>query len=345
MNDMKNNKKILIIYTGGTIGMVKDPETGLLKPLDFKHLMHQIPELKQFGFEIHTKTFEPVIDSSEIKPTFWVKLAGMIHESYRQYDGFVILHGTDTMAFTASALSFLLQNTGKPIILTGAQLPLGTLRTDGKENLISSIEIAADTLQGKPVVPDVCVYFEYKLMKGNRTTKYSAETFNAFISPNYPVLAESGVHIQYNHDAIRKGGSTDELVYSPQLNTDVTYLKLYPGISQKVVKSVLGIENLKGVVLETFGAGNAPRDEWFIAELGRFIDRGGVILNTTQCMAGSVDMSLYETGHTLEKIGVISGKDITTEAAITKMMYVMGQSVTPAEQKTLLMTPLCGEMS
>ncbi|NOY38088.1 MAG: type I asparaginase [Chlorobi bacterium] len=338
-------RAILIIYTGGTIGMVKDPVSGLLKPLDFQHLLNQIPELKQFGFIIDTLTFDPVVDSSEIQPGFWIKLAQTIYDHYGIYDGFVILHGTDTMAFTASALSFLLRNLGKPVILTGSQLPIGTLRTDGKENLISSIEIAADTYNGNPVVPEVCIYFEYKLFKGNRTTKYSAETFNAFQSPNYPLLAESGVHIQYNHDAITKPEDNKPVLLTKKLNTNVTFLKLYPGISEKVVNSILHIDGLEAVILETYGAGNAPRLPWFINALSAFIQKGGIIVNISQCMVGLVDMAQYETGNTLHQIGVISGRDMTPEAAVTKLMFVLGTASSISKRKSLLELSICGEIS
>ncbi len=339
-------KKILLIYTGGTIGMVRDPATGLLRPLDFAHLLRQIPELNQFDFRIDTRTFRPVVDSSEIQPPFWQRLARMVVDAYEDYDGFVILHGTDTMAFTASALSFMLQGLNKPVILTGSQLPIGTLRTDGKENLISSLEIAAARDEnGKPMVPEVSVYFEYKLFRGNRTTKYSAETFNAFQSPNYPLLAETGVHIHFNRNAIRPFQAGKELQIQEELDTRVTFLKIFPGLPGEVVATLCELAWLKGIILETYGAGNAPTTPDLLEPLGNFVKRGGIVLNISQCSAGSVDMEQYETGKRLQDVGVISGKDLTKEAALTKMMHVLAQDLTVEEKKSLLQSPICGEMN
>lgn len=340
-----NIKSILLIYTGGTIGMVKDLGTGLLKPLDFDHLINQIPELNQFGFKIHTLTFEPVIDSSEVEPGIWIKLARTIYNHYDEFDGFVILHGTDTMAYTASALSFLLQNLDKPVILTGAQLPIGTLRTDGKENIISSIEIAAGQKEGKPIVPGVSIYFEYKLLQGNRTTKYSAETFNAFISPNYPILAECGVHINYNEDVIHVPTPGHKPVLYEKMATGVTFLKIYPGISGEIVRTILSSKGLEALILETYGAGNAPTGSWLLQPLKTFIDNGGLVLNISQCLVGEVDMGQYETGQTLKNIGVLGGRDLTREAAITKMMFLLGNFNDPVERKFLLSRSICGEMN
>ncbi len=337
--------KILMIYTGGTIGMVKDPSTGLLRPLDFEHLLKQIPELNQFDFTIDTKTFDPVVDSSEIQPVFWQSLADMIAKNYNHYDGFVILHGTDTMAFTASALSFMLQDLSKPVILTGSQLPIGTLRTDGKENLISSLEIAAAVDEnGAPLVPEVSVYFEYKLFRGNRTTKYSAETFNAFISPNYPLLAETGVHILYNNSAIHPFTPNRKLTLFSDLENHVFFLKVFPGMTDQYTELVCSLPALKGIILETYGAGNAPTRPGFLNHLRKFIDKGGIILNISQCSAGQVDMGLYETGKKLQEAGVTGGKDLTKEAALTKMMLLLAKNVPVDEKKILLQTPICGEM-
>ncbi len=338
-------KKILLIYTGGTIGMVRDPSTGLLRPLDFTHLLNQIPELNQFDLIIDTRTFEPVIDSSEIQPFLWKKLARLITEEYSHYDGFVILHGTDTMAYTASALSFMLRGLSKPVILTGSQLPIGTLRTDGKENLISSLEIAAAVNEkGEPVVPEVSVYFEYKLFRGNRTTKYSAETFNAFQSPNYPLLAETGVHIHYNHAAILDYDPHQPLVLQEDLNTHLIFLKVFPGIPDPLVRTICDQPDLEGIILETYGAGNAPTRKAFLEPLKSFIDRGGIILNVSQCSAGRVDMEQYETGKKLQEAGVTGGEDLTKEAALTKMMLALGMDSSPEEKKIFLQVPICGEM-
>jgi L-asparaginase len=337
--------KILMIYTGGTIGMVKDPSTGLLRPLDFEHLLKQIPELNQFDFTIDALTFDPVIDSSEIFPAFWQQLAGTIAKHYDSYDGFVVLHGTDTMAYTASALSFMLRGLSKPVILTGSQLPIGTLRTDGKENLISSLEIAAAVNDnGEPVVPEVSVYFEYKLFRGNRTTKYSAETFNAFQSPNYPLLAETGVHILYNHTAIMPYNPDDKLEYLPDLSPHVVFLKVFPGLPDDHLEQVCNLSSLQGIILETYGAGNAPTRKAFLDPLRRFIDRGGIILNVSQCSAGRVDMEQYETGKKLLETGVTGGKDLTKEAALIKMMQVLATKASTEEKKIVLQTPICGEM-
>ncbi len=338
-------RKILMIYTGGTIGMVRDLSTGLLKPLDFSHLLNQIPELHQFDLIIDTRTFEPVIDSSEIQPSLWQSLAEMIMKEYHNYDGFVILHGTDTMAYTASALSFMLPGLSKPVILTGSQLPIGTLRTDGKENLISSLEIAAATdKEGHPIVPEVSVYFEYKLFRGNRTTKYSAETFNAFQSPNYPLLAETGVHIHYNHAAILKYDPQRSPRLRRKLNTNIIFLKVFPGLPDYLTALICDQPDLEGIILETYGAGNGPTRRAFLDPLRKFIERGGIILNVSQCSAGMVDMEQYETGKKLQEAGVIGGRDLTKEAALTKMMLALSMDTSPEEKKMFLQTPICGEM-
>ncbi len=339
------SRSILLIYTGGTIGMVNDPVTGLLKPLDFDHILNQIPELHQFDCRIETVTFDPVVDSSEIQPDFWVRLVRLIEEHYHSHDGFVILHGTDTMAYTASALSFLLQDLQKPVILTGSQLPIGTLRTDGKENLISAIEIAASVDEtGRPMVPEVSVYFEFKLFRGNRTTKFSAETFNAFVSPNYPLLAETGVHIHYNRDAIRKADLSRPTRFITRLDTNVMFLKVFPGLSPKMIHDITRIPSLKAIILETYGAGNAPTSEEFLVPLKDFVSRGGIILNISQCRAGSVDMDRYETGHRLKETGVTGGKDLTSEAALTKTMFVLAMELTVEEKKIILQKSICGEI-
>lgn len=341
------NRSILLIYTGGTIGMKQDPETLALKPFNFNQILEEVPELKKFGCRIDTLSFDPLIDSSDVQPSFWVRLASLIKENYNKYDGFVVLHGTDTMSFTASALSFMFENLAKPVVLTGSQLPIGMLRTDGKENLISSIEIAsAVDAQGHPMVPEVCIYFESQLYRGNRTTKYNAENFRAFRSANYPVLADVGIHIKYNTSLIRYPQSWDEeLQISQKMDTNVAILKIFPGITPAIVDAVLNMEGLRGVVLETFGSGNAPTSEWFVGRIKDAVRRGLVVLNVTQCHAGKVDMDAYATGVALKNEGVISGFDSTTEAAITKMFFALGHSGSVTEAKELLQSNLRGEIS
>ena len=341
------NRSILLIYTGGTIGMKQDPETLALKPFNFNQILEEVPELKKFGCRIETLSFDPLIDSSDVQPEFWIKLAAIIKSKYQEYDGFVVLHGTDTMSFTASALSFMFENLAKPVVLTGSQLPIGMLRTDGKENLISSIEIAsAADSDGNPMVPEVCIYFESQLYRGNRTTKYNAENFRAFRSANYPVLADVGIHIKYNPVLIRyPENPSAELKVSEKLCTDVAVLKIFPGITPAVVDAILNMEGLKGVVLETFGSGNAPTAEWFVNRIKDAVHRGIIVLNVTQCHAGKVDMDAYATGVALKNEGVISGYDSTTEAALTKMFFVLGQAKSKEEVKALLESDLRGEIT
>lgn len=321
------DKKILLIYTGGTIGMKQDPDTLLLKPFDFTQILQEVPELRKFGFRIDTISFDPVIDSSDARPEFWIELAGIIREHYEDYCGFVVLHGTDTMAYSASALSFMLENLEKPVIFTGSQLPIGMLRTDGKENLIDALELAADTdSEGHPYVSEVCIYFETELFRGNRTTKYNAENFSAFRSANYPSLAEVGIHIKYNQQALyRPAEWGKKLLLHTALDTHVAVLKIFPGISEAVVRSVLSSEGLRAVVLETYGSGNSLSDPWFLGALSSFTASGGVVVNITQCQAGSVDMGAYANGDILRKAGVVCGYDLTTEAAVTKLFVLLGQ--------------------
>jgi len=342
---MEKNRSILLIYTGGTIGMVNDPVSGSLVPFDFRHISGQVPELRRFGFNIESMTFDPVIDSSDVSPDTWCSIANTIKDNYARYDGFVVLHGTDTMAYSASALSFMLQGLEKPVIFTGSQLPIGVLRTDGKENLLTAIEIAADLQDGLPVVPEVCIFFENRLFRGNRTVKYSAEHFNAFVSPNLPPLAEAGLQIRYNRSIIRYPTIRRPLEISCTLETAVAVLRLFPGIRRGTVHALLAQAGLKGIVLETFGTGNAPMSGWFLEELRSFISGGGIVLNVTQCQAGSVEMGLYETSAGLLSAGVISGRDLTTEAAVTKMMVLLGSGLPESKVSDLLSRPLCGEMS
>jgi L-asparaginase len=344
---MKTNKEvsILIIYTGGTIGMVHDPESGSLIPIDFRHITNHVPELRKFGYNLHSVSFDPVKDSSNIDPAVWVRMAEIIEESYDDFDGFVILHGTDTMAYTASALSFMLENLAKPVILTGSQLPIGLLRTDGRENLITAIEIAAARENELPEVPEVCIYFDNKLTRGNRTTKLSAEHFDAFSSPNYHPLAEVGLHLRYFNNLISHPEPNKKLIVHKSFDTNVGILKLFPGLNRKLVKAIIRTEGLRGLIIETFGSGNAPTYQWFLDDLKQFVDNGGIILNVTQCHGGSVEMGLYETSRQMLAAGVISGKDITSEASITKLMHLLGRYSSKEKVAESLKISLAGEIS
>lgn len=343
---MNSTSSILIIYTGGTIGMVQNPETGSLSPFNFEQISQQVPELKRFGYNLSTISFDPPVDSSDVQPQMWIKLAEIIEENYEKFSGFVVLHGTDTMAYSASALSFMLENLSKPVIFTGSQLPIGVLRTDGKENLISAIEIAADNRNGEPLVPEVCIFFQNKLFRGNRTIKYNAEYFNAFRSDNYPPLAETGIHIRYNHQAVFYPIAKLPLVTHKELDTNIAILKIFPGITKQAVEAVINIPGLKAVIMETFGAGNAPTKPWFVEIIREAILKGLIVLNVTQCSAGSVDMTKYETGKSLLKAGVLGGRDITTEAALTKLMFLLGQThLSLKEIVSLLNKPLRGEIT
>jgi L-asparaginase len=341
----KEHISILIIYTGGTIGMVHDPNTGSLIPIDFRHLTDHVPEIRNFGYELHSISFDPVNDSSNVDPGVWVKIAEIIEKSYDEFDGFVILHGTDTMAYTASALSFMLENLGKSVILTGSQLPIGVLRTDGRENLITAIEIAAATENGQPAVPEVCIFFDNKLTRGNRTTKMSAEHFDAFYSPNYHPLAEVGLHLKYYNNLISYPSRDRKLVVHNVFDTNVAILKLFPGINKKLVSAVIKTEGLRGLIIETYGSGNAPTYQWFLDELKQFINIGGIIFNVTQCQGGSVEMGLYETSRQMLAAGVISGKDITSEASVTKLMHLLGRFSSTEEVVQYLNKSLAGEIS
>ena len=340
------NAKVLLIYTGGTIGMIEDPETGVLKSFDFNYLKEYVPELKRLKFQIDTIHFEKPIDSSDMNPEKWKMIVQIIENNYVQYDGFVVLHGTDTMAYSAAALSFMLENLSKPVILTGSQLPIGKIRTDGKENLITALEIAVDKdPEGNAFVPEVCVFFQNLLMRGNRITKINADNFKAFNSFNYPVLAEAGVHIKYKHELIRFIPKNTQPKFHYFLDPNVTILRLFPGISADILKAIFSIPHLKGVVMETYGAGNAPGEDWFLDIVENAVENGIVVLNVTQCASGSVVMERYQSGKTLKDIGVISGYDITTEAAIAKLMFLFGHGLDRKGVREQMKRPLAGEVT
>lgn len=341
---MTNQRSILLIYTGGTIGMVKDYDTNALKAFNFSQISENIQELNQLNCDIETISFDEPIDSSNMNTNYYVQIAEIIEENYHKYDGFVVLTGSDTMSYASSALSFMLENLQKPVIFTGSQLPIGYLRTDAKENLITSIEIASSYENDKPIVSEVCLYFEYKLYRANRTTKLSSEQFEAFASMNYPHLAESGVHLHFRKHLLFKSEG-ENLIVRKNMVDDIVVLKLFPGISKKVVESILNIPNLKGVVLETYGAGNAPTSEGFINALESAVKKGIHIVNVTQCTGGSVLMGHYETSSRLKEIGIIGGKDLTTESALAKMMYLLGLNLCKEDFVRYFQQSLRGEIS
>jgi L-asparaginase len=335
--------QILIIYTGGTIGMMTDPKTKTLVPINFEQIMENVPELERLNCRIMVHSFEEVIDSSNMNPAIWGQLAGLIQKHYHEVDGFVVLHGSDTMAFSASALSFMLENLAKPVIFTGSQLPISAIRTDAKENLMTAIELAKAKKNDKVRVPEVCIYFDYKLFRGNRAFKYNSSKFEAFRSPNYPVLAESGVHLRFSINDIRPAGEEDLIVHK-NLVSDIGVLKLYPGISPKVVETIVN-SDVRGIVMETFGAGNTTTDQWFIDLLKGAIDNGKVIVDISQCKVGTVELGRYETSKLLKDIGVANGYDMTFEAAITKTMYLLSQFDDPKEISRLMETDIRGELT
>ena len=327
MISAKEKSSLLLIYTGGTIGMKEDPSIQALRPFDFSQILAEVPELRKFAYKIDSYTFSPLIDSSDVEPSNWNTLVHIIEEKYDEYDGFVVLHGTDTMAYSASALSFMIEGLTKPIIFTGSQLPIGVPRTDGKENLISAVEIAAAKDEyGHALVPEVCICFDNVLMRGNRTTKINSSNFRAFRSENLPPLAEAGINIRYNNDLIIKPSHWSEKpIFHKHIDTRVAILKIHPGITPQVVKDILCSKDSRAVIIETYGAGNAPSKGWFIDLVKEASGMGKVLLNVTQCIAGSVDMDIYATGKSLKEAGVLSGYDSTTEGALAKLFHLLGQ--------------------
>lgn len=359
----KPSPTILIIYTGGTIGMRENHETHALEAFDWSHLQSSVPELEQFDFGIDAITLGQPMDSSDMEPHDWVRMAEAIEQNYDRYDGFVLLHGTDTMAFTASALSFMLENLDKPVVITGSQLPIGQLRTDGKENLLTAVEIAAArTVKGQPMVPEVCIFFENELLRGNRTTKINAEGFNAFRSYNCPPLARAGIHIDYASERIlypadRSGNVRRNLFHTmygrkhegffvhKTMDPHIAILTLFPGITPEVVDAVFSTSGLRAVILQTFGSGNAPQKPWFISRLRELRERGIVVVNITQCHYGTVDMGRYETSLQLLDAGVINGYDSTLECVVTKLMFLLGADYTPEQLLLLMNTSIAGEIT
>ena len=343
----KDKSSILLIYTGGTIGMKEDPAIQALRPFDFSQILAEVPELAKFACRIDSYTFDPLIDSSDVEPSLWISLARLIEARYDEYDGFVILHGTDTMAYSASVLSFMIEGLTKPVIFTGSQLPIGVPRTDGKENLISAVEIAAaKDREGHALVPEVCVYFDNVLMRGNRSSKINSDNFRAFRSENLPPLAEAGISIRYNSSLIRK---PDSWVLKPtfhkHLDTRVSILKMHPGITPGVVRHILCSPETRAVIIETYGAGNAPSKEWFLSTVKEATGMGKILMNVTQCIAGCVNMDIYATGKSLKDAGVINGYDSTTESALGKLFYLMGLFEDNVLVKSMLELDLRGEIS
>lgn len=337
------DRSILIIYTGGTFGMVQDA-SGSLAPFNFGKVVDRVPELRNLDIKLTVISFPEPIDSSNINIQDWKDMAYIIEENYSQYDGFVILHGTDTMAYSASMLSFMLEGLNKPVILTGAQMPIGSVRSDARENLITALEIASSSKEGRPIISEVCVYFNFLLLRGNRSQKVRSATFAAFESENYPVLAEAGIEIEYNYAVLRPYSGKSKLKVHNAFDPNVIILKIFPGITEEAVRSILSSKNLRGIVIESFGSGNTMKFNWFMNCLEEAINEGKIILNVSQCIGGEVEQGRYETSKKLNEIGVLSGGDITTEAAVTKMMFLLGKEQNLEKIKKLLTAPMVGEM-
>lgn len=346
METSNTSARILIIYTGGTIGMIENRRTGALESYDFAHVRRWVPELDEFDYAIDSYAFSPPIDSSDMEPSHWAAIVRVIADNYDRYDGFVVLHGTDTMSYTASALSFMLQGLAKPVILTGSQLPISMIRTDGRENLLTSIEIAAAKDEsGAAMVPEVCVFFENRLLRGNRTTKINAEGFNAFRSFNFPWLAHAGIHIKYNGQYILRPEAGAEFKPHYVMDNNVVVLTLFPGIRRGIISAIVGIPGLKAVVLRTYGAGNAPQKKWLIELLKEAEQRGIIVVNVTQCSEGTIEMSRYRTGLQLLETGVVNGRDATVESTITKLMFLLGHNLPADEVRRLMNRNLRGEIT
>lgn len=339
-------RRLLMIYTGGTIGMIVNQTTGALESYNFEHLLGHVPEIREFELELDSVSFEPPLDSSDVGPEQWVKLASIIADNYESYDGFVILHGTDTMSYTASALSFMLGGLRKPVVLTGSQLPIGALRTDGRANLITALEVAGARLpNGLPTVPEVAVVFHERLLRGNRSTKVDTDGFAAFLSPNYPPLAVAGTSIEYHHELIRRVSAQEGLRVNKQLDTNIIVFSLFPGIRSEIVTGVLARPELRGIILRTFGSGNAPRDNGLLEQLYAASRAGKVVVNVSQSPHGSVHQERYGTGLQLVEAGVVSGRDSTVEAALTKLMHLLGSPLSVEQVRLMMSTSLAGEVS